>query len=177
MTRTYLAIAAAVGLFAHPLWAQTDASPPSQDELQAAMNAPQGFADRATSSNMFEILTSELALSRSQSDAVRAFAEKMIADHEAASEQMKAATAEEGVTLPDSLMPDHQEQLDRLSSLEVADFDAAYLGAQLAAHTEAITLFRGFAEQGADGALKDFATDMLPMLEEHLDAARRLSDG
>lgn len=176
MTRKYFAFAAVVCLFANPLPAQTDASPPSQGELQAAMTTPQAFADRATSSNLFEIMTSELALEKSQSDEVRAFAEKMIADHGAASEQMKAAAAGDGITAAESIMPDHQEQLETLSSVEAADFDAAYLGAQLAAHTEAVTLFQGFAEQGADGALKEFAMEMLPKLEEHLETVRRLSE-
>jgi len=177
MTRTSFAVAAALCLYALPLSAQTDVSPPSQGELQAAMIGPQAFADRAASSNMFEIRTSELALQRGRSEAVRAFAEKMIADHAAAGDQMTAAATEDGITPAAQLMPDHQEQLDRLSTLDATDFDAAYLGAQLAAHTEAVTLFEGFSDQGEDGALKGFATELLPKLREHLEEVRRLSEG
>lgn len=151
------------------LAAQTaeDAAPPSEEEMQAAMTTPAAFAERAASANRFEIQSSELALELSQSDAVRAFAEKMVADHRAAGERMTEAAGEEGVTPVEALMPDHQSQLDNLSALAPADFDAAYLSAQLAAHVEAVTLFGGYADRGPEGALKTFAAETLPKLQEH----------
>jgi putative membrane protein len=147
--------------------ASTDPTPPSQEEMQAAMTSPQAFAERAASSNMFEIMSSQLALQVSQSEEVRGFAEHMIRDHSAAGEQMKVAAATEGLPPSDRLMPDHQAQLDSLAAIAPEEFDLAYLGAQLAAHTEAVTLFDGYATQGPEGALKDFAAQTLPVLQEH----------
>jgi putative membrane protein len=80
---------------------------------------------------------------------------------------MKTAASAEGVAPAETLMPDHQSQLDNLSGLSAEEFDAAYLAAQLAAHVEAVTLFEGYANQGQDGALKDFAAETLPKLQDH----------
>lgn len=154
----------------------TDVTPPSPEEQEAAMTTPEAFAERAASSNLFEILTSQLALEVSQTEEVRAFAEHMIADHTAATEEMTAAATSEGITPPDTLMPDHQAQLDSLAASAPEAFDAAYLGAQLAGHTEAVTLFEGYSTQGVEGPLKTFATETLPKLQEHLAEVEPLAD-
>jgi putative membrane protein len=169
-----VAMTAAGGLFAQT--ANVDVSPPTEDEMQMAMTTPQAFADRAASSNMFEIMSSELALEKSQSQDVIALAQKMIDDHQAAGEKMKVAAAAEGVTPTATLMPDHQAQLDNLTASAPESFDAAYLGAQLAAHNEAVSLFQGYASQGPDGQLKDFATATLPVLQGHLADVEPLSE-
>lgn len=172
MNRSFRALAPFVlALAATGVTAQTatqgDVTPPSQEEMQAAMTQPQAFAERAASSNMFEIMSSQLALQVSGSDEVRAFAEHMVTDHTAAGEKMMAAASAEGITPPDRLMPDHQAQLDNLAAVAPEAFDEAYLGAQLAAHTEAVALFDGYAAQGAEGELKTFAAETLPTLQEH----------
>ncbi|OYW51957.1 MAG: hypothetical protein B7Z31_13155 [Rhodobacterales bacterium 12-65-15] len=173
MTLHPRALVLAALMTAAPVFAQTatDASPPSQDEMQAMMTMPEAFAQRATSSNMFEIMSSELALQAGQSEEVRAFAEQMIADHTAAGERMMVAATAEGLTPTNDLMPDHQAQLDTLSTMTAEEFDAAYLSAQVAAHDEAVTLFSGYASQGAEGPLKAFAAETLPTLEGHLGMA------
>jgi|LNFM01.1.fsa_nt_gb putative membrane protein len=176
MTLKPIALTAALLLVAAPLTAQTDVTPPSAEEMQAAMTTPQAFAERAASSNLFEIESSQLALERARSEEVRAFAEKMIAEHTAAGEQMRAAATEEGLTPVETLMPDHLAQLNNLTTSDPADFDAAYVGAQLAAHTEAVQLFQGYSTQGPGGALRTFATETLPKLEEHLTEVEPLAE-
>jgi putative membrane protein len=73
-------------------------------------------------------------------------------------------------------MPDHQAQLDNLAAAAAEDFDGAYLGAQLAAHNEAVMLFEGYANQGAEGPLRTFATDTLPALQQHLQEVKPLAE-
>lgn len=151
------------------------AAPPSQEAMEAAMTLPQAFAERAASSNMFEIQSSELAVQMSQSDEVRTFAEKMIADHQAAGEKMLVAATAEGVSPPQALMPDHQAQLDSLAAMTGEEFDTAYLAAQAAAHNDAVTLFEGYSTQGTEGDLKAFATETLPTLQSHMQEVKPLA--
>jgi putative membrane protein len=177
-TQTF-ALAFAAMVAAGGLSAQTenaDVSPPTEDEMQMAMTTPQGLAERAASSNMFEIMSSQLALEKSQSQDVIAFAQHMIEDHQAAGEKMLVAATAEGLTPANTLMPDHQAQLDNLTASPPEDFDAAYLGAQLAAHTEAVSLFEGYSTQGPEGQLKAFATETLPTLQKHLTEVEPLSE-
>ena len=128
---------------------------------------PQQFADMASSSNMFEIESSRVALEKATSDEVKTFAQHMIDDHGKAGEDMKAAAQSDGITPADALQPAHQAKLDELSGLEGEAFDEAYVTAQVGAHDEAVALFEGFANSGEDSALKAFAANALPTLQQH----------
>jgi putative membrane protein len=139
----------------------------AQTATQAAIHDPQAFAEMAGSSNRFEIQSSELALERAENEDVRAFAELMIQDHTRAGEQMMAAAEADGVTPPTAMIEKHQTQFDQLQAAEGAAFDQAYLAAQAGAHDEAVALFDGYAAQGEEGALREFAAQTLPTLQEH----------
>lgn len=153
--------------------AQTDtttapmAEAPTAEAMQAAMTTKVGFAERAASSNMFEIESSKLALEAAQADTVKTFAQKMIDDHTAAGEKFTAAATEDAVTPPMAMMPDHQAMVDSLTGLQGEAFDAAYMTAQKTAHDATVQLFEGYSTGGEDGALKIFATETLPTLQAH----------
>lgn len=148
------------------LWAAL-ALAPGAALAQSAETDPQAFAEMAASSDMFEIQSSELALEVSQDAEIRAFAEQMIADHTQASAQLTAAAEIDGVTLPTSMLDKHQVELDRLQEAGEDGFDAAYLAAQAIGHEEAVTLFEAFAAEGEESALRDFAAETLPTLQQH----------
>jgi putative membrane protein len=140
-----------------------------------AVTEPAAFAEVAASSNMFEIESSQLALERTSNDEVKAFAEHMIEDHTAAGEKMKAAAAKDGVTPPATMAEKEQAQLQELQSAEEEAFDQAYLTAQVAAHDEAVALFDAFSTEGEESALRAFAAETLPTLEEHKATAHELA--
>lgn len=146
----------------------------AQEAGGAPVTDPQQFADTASSSNTFEIESSQLALGRSQDEDVLAFAEQMIADHTAAAEQMTAAAEQDGITPATGMMDRHQEMLDSLNAAEDGQFDGAYIDAQIAAHEEAVALFDGYATNGEEGALKTFASETLPILEQHREHIRSI---
>lgn len=147
-------------------YAQTASDTPAAT-APAEVTDPQQFADLASSSNMFEIESSRVALEKSTSEEVRAFAQHMIDDHSKAGEEMTAAAQADGITPATTLQPHHQGQLEQLTGLEAEAFDQAYTAAQIAAHDEAVALFQGFASNGEDSALKAFAAKTLPTLQQH----------
>lgn len=149
-----------------PAVAQDNAAPAAAS-MQAAVTDPAQFAAVASVSNMFEILSSELAVERGASEEVKAFAQQMIADHTKAGEDMATAAGEDGVAPASALDQKHQQILDRLAALEGEAFDTAYMEAQVQAHDEAVALFETYAANGADGALKAFAAATLPTLQQH----------
>ena len=134
----------------------------------------QSFADRAASSNRYEIATSELAIGSAQDGEVRAFAEMMITDHTAAAEKMGAAAEADGITPAAEISAVQQARLNELESLTGERFDTAYIDVQSTAHDEAIALFRAFAEGEEESALRDFAQQTLPLLEQHQEHVRSL---
>jgi len=98
---------------------------------------------------------------------VQAFADKMIDDHTAAGEKMKAAAAKDGVTPPTKMAEKDKAALEKLQATDGADFDQAYLSVQATAHDQAVALFKTFSTQGEESALRDFAAETLPVLQEH----------
>ena len=141
-----------------------------------AVTEPQDFAEKAASSNMFEIQSSQLALDHASNDDVRGFAQQMVKDHTEAGEKMKAAAAKDGVTTPTAMMQKDASQLDELKATPAADFDKAYVAAQTAAHDQAVALFKGFSTDGKESALRDFAAETLPVLEQHQKMVHELAE-
>jgi len=150
-------------------------TPQNGEEMPQPITDPQQFADSASSSNMFEIQSSQIALDVSDNPDVLAFAEQMVADHTAAGDQMTQAAEADGITPAAGLEELHQAQLDELVDLDGEAFDEAYIAAQVAAHRAAVALFQSFSTDGEDGALKSFAAETLPTLEQHLEHILHLS--
>jgi putative membrane protein len=172
----HLAAPLLIALVSSPVRAQ-EASPSVTTEapLPASVTQPQQFAETATIANMFEIKTSQVALEKATSPATKTFAQHMIDDHTKAGEEMQPAADGEGVDLPGALDPQHQAKLDELTGSSGDAFDKAYLEEQLAAHEEAVALFKNYAADGPPGTLKEFAAKTLPTLQAHLEEVQKLT--
>jgi putative membrane protein len=131
----------------------------------------QEFVDKAAVSNQFEIESSKVALEAAESPQVKDFAQKMVDDHTKAGEDLKAAVGNAGAELmvPAELDKEHADKLAQLQSLSGAEFDQQYVEMQTAAHDQAVELFSSYAEDGDNEALKEFAANTLPTLQEHKD--------
>ncbi|WP_350600264.1 DUF4142 domain-containing protein [Pseudomonas sp. 65/3-MNA-CIBAN-0223] len=137
------------------------------------------FVDNAAAGGIAEIETSRLALEKSSSADIKAFANMMITDHSKANDELAALARKNDIEVPDTttLVKQAKEKI-----LEVRDesFDAAYANNQVKAHEETIELFKKEANTVTDdkvkGAteLKAFAQKMLPALEKHLAEAKKL---
>ena len=64
--------------------------------------------------------------------------------------------------------------IDNLRAAQGAEFDRVFADQQVAAHQEALTLHRGYADSGENTELQAFARDLVPKLEAHLEMARNL---
>ncbi|MFU0504861.1 DUF4142 domain-containing protein [Pseudaminobacter sp. NGMCC 1.201702] len=139
---------------------------------QSATITAQDFATMAASSDLLEIRSSELALQKAQNADVKAFAQMMIKDHEEASKNLMAAAQEDGVTISGEMTEKHAAELEKLNN--AGEFDGAYVGAQVAAHEEAVGLMTSFAENGDSAALKAHAAKTAPIIQMHLEHAQKL---
>jgi putative membrane protein len=100
----------------------------------------------------------------------------MIKDHTETSNELKAIAAKIKVDVPTALDRSHQSKLDKLKSLNGADFDKQYDADQLAAHKDAVSLFDRYAKGGDNADVKAFAKKTLPHLQEHLTMAQGLQN-
>lgn len=133
------------------------------------------FVTAAAQSDLYEISSSELALERATSEAVRTFAQDMIADHTATTEQLTPTAEELGVTPPTETTAAAQLDLAYLETLEGEAFDAAYLEQQRVSHEAAVAAFEIASETAQNAALKEFATENLPIIEEHLTMVQEMA--
>lgn len=135
------------------------------------------FASKVAVANKFEIDTSELALKYAKGADVKKFAQQMIDDHTKAGEEFKAAVAAQKIDAPkDALDMTHEAKYAKLRVFTTENgFDGSYVAEQLAAHKEAVDLFRNYSQNGQTGPLKDFAAKTLPTLEHHLMMVQSLS--
>jgi len=142
----------------------------------AGLPAPTAtFVAMAAAGNLFEIQSSELALRRSHSGAVREFANRMVTDHNAAAAKFKQAMADAKLTPPaEKLDAKHQAILDDLKACDAASFDKAYFEAQYQSLRELAGLFRAYATAGEDARIRQFAQHLLLAMRSHFDDVSKL---
>jgi putative membrane protein len=143
---------------------------PSGDAAPMMIVDTKSFLKTVTSSNEFEIRSSELALQNADDAGLKDAAKMIIADHKKAGGKLKKLADAKKIEVPTAaeLAPKHQKMLAQLDAAEGKDFDVLYLDMQAQAHMEAVGLFRTYASSGEDQTLVGFAKETLPVLETHL---------
>jgi putative membrane protein len=139
----------------------------------------QDFIHNAGQASLVEIRTSEMALEKSASPDVKAFAQTMIDQHKAGLDKIKAAAQAGSLMAPAEILDDvHMRRINDLTETDGdADFDADYSALQVDAHKDAIGLFEDYAKDpAATPALKMLVEEMLPTLTAHKEAAEKLRD-
>ncbi len=129
------------------------------------------FMMKAAQGGMAEVKMGQLAAEKASNPDVKAFGQKMVDDHTKANEQLKSIAQEEGVTLPTSVNGKDQATYDRLSKLSGAEFDKQYAKHMVVDHEEDVKDFKKEADTGKDEKTKSFASQTLPVLQEHLKMA------
>ncbi|MBV8939289.1 MAG: DUF4142 domain-containing protein [Alphaproteobacteria bacterium] len=145
-------------------------------EAKGSLSA-ESFVEKASVGNQFEIMTSQLALEKSQNAEVKRFAQQMIDDHTRADDQLKTIlpnTHVDPAVASDSLDDAHQEIFDRLEAASGSNFDREYIKEQTKAHKETVAMFGNYARHGKDTPLKHFAAQTLPTLQQHLRHVEKL---
>jgi putative membrane protein len=78
------------------------------------------------------------------------------------------------VELPAALDATHQKLIDDLNNASTADFDKTYAKQQVDGHKEAAKLFKNYSEKGDNQTVKQLAAKTLPVIEQHLEEAKKL---
>jgi putative membrane protein len=136
----------------------------------------QGFVTAAATSDMYEVTAGKLALQRSSSRTVKEFAQKMVDAHTETTTKLKGIIASNNIkaTPPAHVDDRRQGMLDNLRGASAAEFDNRYITQQVAAHKEAHLLMRGYAKEGDNAAIKDFARETDQHVKKHLSMAQKL---
>ena len=162
-------------LLALPAMAQSTGEKTGINSVAGVAPSTQDFVTEAAQSDIFEIQSSEAALNSTNS-ATKSFAQKMIADHNETTAELKAAI-NGGVkaNLPAAMSNSQQSMLTKLHGLHGTDFDSQYASDQVSAHKDAVSLYQRYSNGGDNAKLKAWAGTTLPALQQHLDMAQNLT--
>ena len=167
MKRSEAAVAAAVSavLLAGAAAAQPPPPPSTAD-----------FVKSAASSDRFEILEGRVADVEARDPRVRAFARQMIQEHMKTTQALEQAAARSGAPPPPpGLNGDQQMLLSALQGVTGPDFDRTYLRHQVLGHQAALVVAQGYAADGPNAEIRRTATSTVPVIQHHLDMAKRMS--
>lgn len=131
------------------------------------------FIAEAYSHGLSEISSAELALQKSTSSNVRAFAQHMIEDHTEINKELQAIAERKNVHLVDTTRLADKTKAYLLKHKEGQSFDEAYLEHQLKSHQQTLALFRR-ATNSRDTDIRYFAAVSLNRLNSHLKMAQKL---
>lgn len=163
--------------------AGVDTGPNTNVNVQAAGTAPlirtgDEFVQVASASDRFEIESSRLALEKASRADVKRYAQMMIDEHTASSNELRTVAG----ALTPPLVPKAQfnaKQTADMSNLQGtpagAAFDGAYLTAQIEGHTATLAAMRDYRSGGEVTELKNIAVKMAPIVERHLRDAQLMS--
>jgi len=157
-----IALGLAMGIGAAPVMAQS--SPP------VAVNAPdiqESFLQKTVRTHAFELQTSQLALERTNTPAVRTMAEQIIKDRSKAKDDLAVLLKSAGITEPSAaLEPGQIQEIKLMQGAQNQDFDRIYINAMNNARADSIASYRSFAAAGSPSEVRGWAAKTLPSLEQ-----------
>ncbi|TYB37030.1 DUF4142 domain-containing protein [Micromonospora sp. AP08] len=120
--------------------------------------------------NLFEITAGNLAQQKGKNQQVKDLGKMFVTDHTQLDQTVQSTAQQLNVQLPADPTADQQKVLDRLNNLSGAEFDKAWVTAQLAGHVQAIQATQTEISQGSEQSVVQLAQDALPILQAHYDA-------
>lgn len=150
--------------------------PEANADNTAADQASIDFIQKLALSDMYEVESSKIALTKSTSPSVKAYAQSMITAHTATSAALKPIADSMKVMPPVALDNAHAEKIADLNKAAVNEFDQKYLDQQEEAHENALNALNDQVKNGSNAALVSFATATAPKIAEHLAMAKKLDE-
>ncbi|MEN3293795.1 MAG: putative rane protein [Burkholderiales bacterium] len=130
------------------------------------------FLAKAMQDGIWEIQTSHLAFQKSSDPDVKKFSTRMIDDHTKMDLEVVELAKISGAKLPQEITADQKIKFDDMSKLSGHEFDKRYMQYNVHDHERQVKAFSDQADKGSDVGVRAFAARNLPVLKEHLQAAK-----
>jgi putative membrane protein len=143
----------------------------------AALNPDdRSFLETAAVGGKAEVELGQLAQEKAQNPQVKQFAERIVTDHSQANSKLMDMASKMNLNLPTALDDEHQKDVDRLSKLSGAKFDKEYMKEMVEDHQKDVDEFQKQSNNALNSDVKNFASQTLPTLQQHLDMAKSIND-
>lgn len=163
-------------IFVPAVWAQSNDSSSTSAKPSPSVTASDAkFMKEAAGGGQAEVQLGQLAQQKAGSDQVKQFGQRMVADHSKANEQLEQIAQQKNIRLPKT--PDAKERAEkaRLEQLSGDEFDKAYMAHMLADHKKDVAEFQKESSTARDPDVKNFASQTLPTLQDHLKHAQGMA--
>ena len=146
--------------------------PSTQTQLPTSLSptSDSRFTQTAMSGSATEIALARVAVTKTQSPEVRSFAQQMLDDHRQIATNIDNFALQRGYVVNWSITPEQQATIDRLSAMDGAAFDDAYMQEMVRAHQNTVSMLQAQSNSGTETAT--LARETLPTVEHHLMMAR-----
>jgi putative membrane protein len=128
------------------------------------------YVAAASSIDLFEMQSAQLALQRAMDPGNRTFAERVLSAHQGTSAQLSFAGRRLNLLPSTSLSPEHQAMLSALSA--TSDFDNTYRAQQRIVVEQGVRLHSGYARGGDSPTLRPIAENAENVMRANLQALR-----
>jgi putative membrane protein len=139
-----------------------------------APKSDQDFLTMAAQTDMTEAHLGQLAANQATSQEVKDFAQMLVADHTSDYQQLGMLASKTNNTIPKGLDAKQEKMVAPFEKLKGAAFDRRFAHEMIAGHTKAIAEYKREAQDGQNADIKAYATQTLPTLQKHLEAAQGL---
>ena len=162
------------GMFAVTLGLASVAGLAGAQTQSPTMDQDKTFVQNAALSDYTEIQFSQLAVTKATNPKVKAYAQKMITDHQMLEAKMKPGADKLGVTPPTALDSDHQQKYDALNGMSGADFDKTYMMDMDADHHKSLDAFKQEESTTQDAQLKPVVKQGEKVVAQHTTMADKM---
>lgn len=140
---------------------------------QKLSHSDRRFVEKAAEGGQSEVALGQLAQEKASNPDVKSFAQSLVQDHQNANSQLMQIAQQKDVKLKeDKSKEDHEYK--RLAKASGDEFDREFIKNQVKDHKKDIKMFEKAAKDSKDEDVRNFATQVLPKLREHLAMAQRL---
>lgn len=126
------------------------------------------FIKKAADGGRTEVELGKIAAEKGGSDAVKDFGNQMVKDHTKINDDLKEVAGKMGVTVPTSVSAKHRADIDKMSGMSGAAFDASYVPMMVKDHKKDIAEFEQAEKTVKNDDLKKFISNSLDTMKDHL---------
>lgn len=137
-------------------------------------NGDQQFLSEAAMDGQAEVELGKLGSTKASNPAVKRFAQTLVKDHAKANQELQSLPQASQASQSASLPEEKQKAVSELSQLSGREFDRAFVEKAVEEHEKAVARFQEAASSAQDPQVKQFASQQLPTLQQHLKTAKSL---
>jgi putative membrane protein len=151
----------------------------AREPVSAAANATINGADRefimqAEKDSIQERVLGRMAEETSQNSGIKAYGKMLAKDHNDALLKLVELMKKYDIAQPQTLPHERTDAIRKTQGLLGSAFDREFVNIMVKDHQKAVDTFRHEAQAAQNADVRDYARNMVPMLETHLKAAQSI---